>query len=402
VTVKVKVQNFQSIEDAEIDVSGFTVVTGKNNGGKSALMRAFRGVFQNTKGSGYVRYGKPKSMVTLDLGDDHTVYWEKGLKSKPTYIVDNGNPIHPGRAVPTEVSDLGVRPIRVGNQDIWPQFAPQFTGQIFLLDQPGSVLAEAVADVDRVSLLNQALRLSESDRRAANSELKIRRGDKEGLEEDLKRFEGVDDVITFVETLEADVVKITRIENVLVQVRGLHARYASATAEVTRLEGIENVVVPGSELDVLGVFSDEISEVTFLYERFTRTSGEVTRLKGVEKIKLPDAKKLDTLSNLLEKAAETRVLHNRYQKASGEVSLLEDVEAITLDDADSSKAERLITAIDMTQGLFSRYTAAIREVLGYEASIVVAENEAAEAQVAVVVCLKELGQCPVCDSIIAG
>lgn len=400
-TVKVKVQNFQSIEDAEIEVTGFTVITGQNNGGKSALMRAIRGVFQNTKGSAYVRHGKAKSMVTLNLDGNHTVYWEKGLKSKPTYIVDKGNPIHPGQAVPTEVSDLGVRSIQAGNREIWPQFAPQFTGQIFLLDQPGSVLAEAVADVDRVSQLNQALRLSESDRRAANSELKIRYGDKEGLEEDLKRFEGMDDVIVFVETLEEDVIKITRIENALVGVRELRTRYAEAIDEVARLEGVEKVDVPeANELDRLGDVLDEMEDVVALHERFVKVSGTVSRLAGIEKVEIPDDKKLEVLEKLLEKTADIRILHDRYKKAFGEVTRLADVDSISFEDLETATLERMITAIDMTKGLFSQYTTVSNNIIQLEADIIVAENEAAEAQAAVVEYLKELGQCPVCDSAI--
>jgi len=403
VTVKVKVKDFQSIEDAEIEVSGFTVVTGQNNGGKSALMRAVRGVFQNTKGSAYVRHGKAKSMVDIDLNGEHSVYWEKGLKSKPIYIVDNGKVIHPGQAVPSEVSDLGIHSIQAGNRDIWPQFAPQFTGQIFLLDQPGSVLAEAVADVDRVSQLNQALRLSESDRRAANAELKIRRVDKENLERDLERFEGMGDAIVFVETLEASVVTIRRIEKALTGIYELRDQYVSAIAAVARLKGIENVDVPPTEqLDSMAHVLNEISEVSTLHDRFTDISSEVTRLKGVEKIKLPEDKKLDALAGILETVAEVKALRNRYVKSFREVSLLEGVESITLDDMDMSLGERMLTAIDMVKGLYTRYTSVAGNITQLEADVVDAEKEAVDTEAAVADYLKELGQCPVCDSAITG
>jgi len=38
--VKIRIKNFQSIEDLEIEVRGFTAITGKTNIGKSAIMRA--------------------------------------------------------------------------------------------------------------------------------------------------------------------------------------------------------------------------------------------------------------------------------------------------------------------------------------------------------------------------
>ncbi len=41
--VKVRVKNFQSIREAEVEVKGLTVITGPNNSGKTAFMRAVKG-----------------------------------------------------------------------------------------------------------------------------------------------------------------------------------------------------------------------------------------------------------------------------------------------------------------------------------------------------------------------
>ena len=133
--VRIRVRNFQSIEDAEVEVSGLTVVTGQNNSGKTALMRAVRGVFENSGGDAFVRHGTDALAVHLDFGDAD-VTWTKGPKVKPTYIV-GGKTINPGRSVPDEVTSLGVAPVQAGSGEAWPQIAPQFTGQVFLLDLPG-------------------------------------------------------------------------------------------------------------------------------------------------------------------------------------------------------------------------------------------------------------------------
>ena len=168
--VRIRARNFQSIEDAEIVVDRFTVVTGPNNSGKTALQRAVQGVFTNPSGDAFVRHGAERLIVDIDFGNDETVRWEKGPKVKPTYTV-KGKVINPGRQVPTEVLALGIQPIQAGAIAVWPQVAPQFTGQMFLLDLPGSAIAEAVADVERVGQLTQALRLADSDKRSASSEL---------------------------------------------------------------------------------------------------------------------------------------------------------------------------------------------------------------------------------------
>ena len=40
--VRVHVQNFQSIREAEVEIAGFTVITGTNNTGKTALQQIGR------------------------------------------------------------------------------------------------------------------------------------------------------------------------------------------------------------------------------------------------------------------------------------------------------------------------------------------------------------------------
>ena len=79
-TTKVKIKDFQSIEKADLEISGFTVITGKNNSGKSAVQRAIRGVFQNTRGHAFVRHEKPHSEVSLSFEDGNSVTWLKGKK----------------------------------------------------------------------------------------------------------------------------------------------------------------------------------------------------------------------------------------------------------------------------------------------------------------------------------
>ena len=196
----VRVRNFQSIRDAHVEVSGFTVVTGSNNAGKSALVRAIRGAFTNPRGHAYVRHGAEAARVDLSFSDGQTLTWEKGPRDNRYTL--NGKILEKvGAGVPPEVSRLRVEPLEAAGREIWPQFAPQFTGQVFLLDEPGSVLAEAVADVSRVGVLNEALRLAQSDRRTVALEIKAAASEVARGEGELARYGGLD-------ALSARVVKL--------------------------------------------------------------------------------------------------------------------------------------------------------------------------------------------------
>ena len=185
--VQVRVQNFQSIADASVSIDGLTVVTGANNSGKTAFMRAIRGVFTNAPPGPLVRHGCAHLSVALTFDDGTSVLWEKGWekpgrkgKTINRYTVNGKQIATVGRGVPPEVESLGVREISAASDRVWPQIAQQFDGTLFLVNRPGSAVAEALSDVERVGALSSALKASEKDRRSANAELKVRRKDVEG------------------------------------------------------------------------------------------------------------------------------------------------------------------------------------------------------------------------------
>tara|TARA_Y100000310_G_scaffold194428_2_gene194404 strand:+ start:1082 stop:2170 length:1089 start_codon:yes stop_codon:yes gene_type:complete len=321
--VEVHVQNFQSLKNTGLEISGFTAITGPNNSGKTALMRAIRGVFQNSPGTSFVSHGADEMKVSLKFDDGRSVVWTKGTtkRHKPTYIVDGGKPIHPGRAVPDEVRALGVTPIRIMGQEIWPTLAPQFSGQVFLLDQPGSALAEAVADVERVARLNGALRSSDRDLRATASRLKVRREDRLGLIDDLQGFDGLDTVVAQVEAVELDLTKAAKFNRAIETMTSYRARLTNATAEVERLGRIEDVNIPeASEAqEALG----ELVAASRLRDRLAESKLEVARLEGIEHVTVEDidTKKVAAALAALEFFQGVRV---RLTAAQSRVSELEE------------------------------------------------------------------------------
>lgn len=111
--VTVRIQNFQSIEQADLHVQGFVALAGPNNAGKSAVARAIRGVFANTPSEALVRKGATSMRVEVEFGDGRSVAWGRE-GGRPVYQVGGGPPIFPGRDVPAEVQALGIRPVEVG------------------------------------------------------------------------------------------------------------------------------------------------------------------------------------------------------------------------------------------------------------------------------------------------
>ena len=318
--VEVHVRNFQALKNTGLEISGFTAITGPNNSGKTALMRAIRGVFQNTPGTSFVRMGEDSCKVEIRFADGNVVVWEKGPKVKPTYTV-NGTVIHPGRDVPEEVRDLGVVPVLAGGRDHWPSIAPQIVGQVFLLDQPGSVIAEAIADVERVGHLNRAMKASESDRRKAEDKLRVRRGDLEEADTELEFFDGLDGAVLLVDGVEATWDTASKMHRALTALHHMDKRHKAAVATVKRLEGAEAITIP--EADEADAHGRELAQLRALSNVVATARTRAAALEGVELIVIPTdltdveelAGELESLTALNQRVASVREELRKLRKA---------------------------------------------------------------------------------------
>lgn len=240
--MKVKIENYQSIKEAEFEIKGLTVISGANNTGKSACARALAGVFSNARGHSHVRIGEKQSTVLVDFGDSKTIEWNKG-KGVNSYLV-NGELIDKvGSSVPDEVKDSGVLPVDVSGKEVWPQVARQFE-QIFLLDMPPSVLSSALSDVDKIQALEKASDLARSDTRKAKTRLKVKTEDLNEEREREAKFEGLDelsDIIELKNNLVEEAEQILAQINSLTKVKTVRDKYLE---EVESTEEVEDVEIP--------------------------------------------------------------------------------------------------------------------------------------------------------------
>lgn len=170
--IRVRLKDFQTYRETELEIEGFTSVTGPNNGGKSALARALRCAFQNIPAAHFIRHGQGQTEVEVGF-DSGAFRWGRkaGPTGRPFYQVGS-QLVHPGRDVPDVIRDFGVRSVEIGGDSVWPQFGRQ-GDPAFLLDRSGAVLAEAVCDPGRADQLNRMGKLLESDRKTVRSRLTL-------------------------------------------------------------------------------------------------------------------------------------------------------------------------------------------------------------------------------------
>jgi DNA repair ATPase RecN len=394
-TVKVKVKNFQSIANSEIEIDRFTVVSGTNNSGKSALQRAIRGVFTNTPGTSFIRHGEQTMEVTLDFGEGQKVSWSKGLGSgdRPSYRLNDGPPIFPGSDVPAEVLDLGVRPVTVAGHDVWPQFAPQVSGQVFMLDRPGSHLAELVSDVDRVGQLNDALRLAEGDKRTATQTLRVRKTDLISAETDFLRYAQVDALngaLSHLDALELQTQKLSRAHS---EVSRLERVWEEARTLCESLAPVATLSTPESER--VSRLLQDLVQVESLLQAYGRARRESDRLSPLRSLETPESVSVvDTLRQFVELVR----LEDKYRQALAAVQTMQGFpfgKDILLQDAGGIRV--LLDTRNLLLRLQQDLTRFEGEVQTAQTELSAALVQVASAESEVQEVLGHMGFCPVCE-----
>jgi len=284
---EITIKNFQSVASAKFSVDGFTLIIGKNNIGKSAIIRAINAALINQTGSDFIREGTKMTEVSLTR-DGLNIHWNKGTKT--SYIVNGQSFTALNRSVPAPVLEAGFKNIETGDLKINPLYAPQFevngNGPVFLLNRPGSQVTDILSEVYDINVISNADELCQKEIRAVKGLIKTRTKDQENLEEDMKKFEGFDKIKEDMETLKD-------LENKCSSLRNETEKLSAMITEMTRLEQsvlllkkILKVQVPDPgethlTLEAHKWVSSALTELTIL-------SSRVETLKKVSEVDIPD------------------------------------------------------------------------------------------------------------------
>ena len=399
--VTARVQNFQSVEDATIVIDGLTVITGTNNSGKTAVMRAIRGVFTNAPAGSLVRHGCAHLTVTLTFDDGTVIKWEKGWekpgqkgKTVNQYTINGKQIATVGRGVPPEVEALGVREISAASDRVWPQIAAQHTGNLFLVDRPGSAVAEALSDVERVGKLTAALKASEKDRRSTASELKVRRKDVEAHKQDVDRYDGLDPVADQVRVLGETRTALLDSERDLTTTRDLRDRYETTRDTLAALDGFDPDVVPDpTRAEQL---SKGVAKMTGIRDQYQSAKSAVDALAGFDP-QIPDAEAA------LELAEQIRAVQgdlDRLRASKEQAEALADTPDVTLPGSD--KIDKIGSTIKVVTDLRKRRLSANTDLTAASTDAKHNAKLLAEAEAEVTRLLGDRGLCPTCNTVHEG
>jgi len=188
--IKVKISNFQSIDNVEIDIAGFTCITGKTNIGKSAIIRAISKSILNDPVIGLVRNGKSHSTIEISH-DSWSFKWEKGEKGINRYEIGSRTLDKTGQKQIEDIKNIGFSSIKMGDDEIQPWFAPQF-GPIFLLDKSGPQVTDFISSVSGLNVLQDAIVLASRGRKRSVDEAKMKTAEGTKAKDKLSKFVGIE------------------------------------------------------------------------------------------------------------------------------------------------------------------------------------------------------------------
>jgi len=282
--VHVKIRNFQSIEELDVEVRGFTCVTGKTNIGKSAILRAVSSALLGDPVTGMVRKGAAYCSVEL-TSESWGFRWEKGEKGVNRYHIGGTTHDKPGQRQLDEVARMGFGSVKLGSKEIQPWWASQFS-PIFLLGETGPAVTDFISEVSRLTVLQDAIVLSSRGKRKANDEAKSKADAAQKIRDRLQGVAALDPLVRLADELAEQAASIGEYESRAALGDALQEKLESCARRIQAFQGAERVRVPEDEVGEL------VSQSASLFRFWMRLEAHARRiiaLRAAEKVEVPEA-----------------------------------------------------------------------------------------------------------------
>lgn len=227
--VKVRIENFQSHEDTEFELSpGINLIVGSSDAGKSALLRAINLAYHNQpRGNDFIRQGCDEARVHIWWNDGCYLCRIKGENRNAVLIKDkNGfeeGYERIGATLPAEVlAVLGNPPIDDESGPI--AYADQHQ-PLFLVTLSASELPRTISRLTGIDDFEEAAELLNKKANTSNRQIKDSTKRIENYNEQLKAYESLDEQLKHLEKMEHLSEQIDEISAVVTNAKNLKQNY---------------------------------------------------------------------------------------------------------------------------------------------------------------------------------
>lgn len=326
--IKIRIQNFQSIDDLEFEINGFTTITGKTNIGKSSIIRAISSAILNKPVGNMVRHGESFCTVQLST-EDWGFKWEKGEKGTNRYYIQGyENPLDSvGRGQIEEISNMGFQTVKIGESKyLNPWYANQYE-PVFLLNESGPAVTDFISGVSRLDVLQDAIVISNKEKGRLKDKSKILNEEISSLRDKQIKFIRLEEMKKIRADLRSQYDSIVDYEQKVDKAQRQESELESIASKIESIRGIEKIIIPTvtsyDEINTIPTITKWISKLETIAQ-------SIVLIRDVEKVKLPES--IDASESQLLKQAQS--LSIRLSKLESSIqSLSSDVnDVIPLDE----------------------------------------------------------------------
>ncbi len=283
--IKIKIRDYQSIDSLDMELSGFTCITGPTNIGKSAIVRAISSAILNKSVVGAVRKGKKFCTVDID-----GLKWEKGERVGRYWVPGEND--EAGNAKPrdsigqgqTEVTELlGFRSVKVGDKYINPWLATQFN-PIFLMEDSGPAVTDFISDIAHLKSLQNAIVHCTRTRQRLLTSVKDKEDDVVRLSAKEEALSGIDNLLQAEKDLMAQLASLEEYSKVIASLRALIDSTESEKRKIAILSEYSSIKVPKRPADP----GEALMSAARLWSSMEEAAVSILAVKGVTKVPVPE------------------------------------------------------------------------------------------------------------------
>ena len=427
----VTVKDFQSIHSANLDFpTGLTIITGKTNGGKTAIFRAIDSALFNKGDDSMISAGKRYSGVSIDNGKHKMMFMRDsvGKNEKTAYQFDGGTVQKKvGRNQLPEVSEnFNIRDVRMQNGtkmkiNFWYQ-----NDKPFLMDKTAGQLYEFLS-LSSCDNYTRVLKTMQTDAKVLDAEIQSISTEIDTLKtinnsknEFIERNNGFDDVYLRVITLSQEIKKIGIDGDLVESISSLNSRIETLKKTIAEVEDR----LKGIPIDYLSSHYKNISDLDKNLIEFMRLLRDLNSVRNTVDVKTEEVKfinrdvntiipivedsreRIDSICVLDKTVKESSVLISDYKRISENVSnttdLLHGIRLFNDIESTSLKVDRLRETDDFLrdiQSLIEDIDSKSRLIENMGKSLIVINEKIVDNQRELEDLKAFAGYCPYCGTV---
>lgn len=320
---KVSIKNFQSISNIDFDIQGFTVIVGKNNIGKSAVVRSINSALTNASGKDFIKKGTKNTEVSLKR-DKLDIYWKKG--SKVSYIINDQSYSSLKGSIPKPLQDAGFQEIKIGDKKINPLLAPQFD-PLFLLNKTGSTITEILSAMYKLNIISCADDICLKQLRSTKSLHKTRTLDLENVQKDLEKYKDFENIKKLLNKIKDLNKKREQIETEIEEINSYEKKLKETVFIINSLKRIDGVKIP--ETQKYELMTEEFKWISEKNTEINQLYTDIKKLRNLRNFSIPDYKEIEKeLSNLAKITSWYHTLKNQTDIVENQKKALNELNKI--------------------------------------------------------------------------